>query len=61
MTIFRGAALAAATVALVGAAYAGAAGPTRFSGESTVGGATVPGVESFGMLTERPKLWRHTT
>ena len=32
MTIFRGAALAAATVALVGAAYAGAAGPTRFSG-----------------------------
>ena len=46
MTIFRGAALAAATVALIGAAYAGAAGPTRFFGEYTVGGTTVPGLNT---------------
>ena len=45
MTIFRGAALVAVTISLIGAVQAGAAGPT-VTGVYTVGGTTVPGVDT---------------
>ena len=45
MTIFRGAALAAAAIALIGTAHAGAAGPTVTT-TYTVGSGSVPGVDT---------------
>jgi hypothetical protein len=53
MTIFRGAALVAATIALIGAAQAGA-GPITVSNVYTVGGLTVPGVNTGLVLDGRP-------
>lgn len=46
MKIFKGVALAAAAVAVIATAQAGAAGPATVSNVYTVGGLTVPGVNT---------------